>query len=148
VAKLVLKPLGLEDASFFPEEIETKALAVGHGAPRGDPTRAPVVLEPRALARCMIPAGGLVASVTDELRYARFHLGDGTVNGTKVLSAEGLERMQAPLGPGGSTPWSSSRTSASIGCSGNGAGRRSSPTPAGPMASNPTWRSCPSAVSR
>jgi CubicO group peptidase (beta-lactamase class C family) len=104
VAELVLKPLGMEDASFFPEEIITKAFAVGHDAPPGDPNGAPVVQEPWALARCVNPAGGLVASVADELRYARFHLGDGTANGTKVLSAEGLERMRAPLGPGGSTP--------------------------------------------
>lgn len=65
---------------------------------------APVVLEPWGLARCVNPAGGMAASVTDQLRYARFHLGDGTANGTTVLSAAGLERMRVPLGPGGSTP--------------------------------------------
>jgi CubicO group peptidase (beta-lactamase class C family) len=37
VAELVLKPLGLEQTSFFPEAIMTKAFAVGHGAPQDDP---------------------------------------------------------------------------------------------------------------
>jgi CubicO group peptidase (beta-lactamase class C family) len=104
VTELVLKPLGLEQISFFPEAIMTKAFAVGHGAPQDDPQGEPVVLEPWALPRSVNPAGGLVASVEDMLRYARFHLGDRTANGTQVLSAESLQRMQTPLGPGGSVP--------------------------------------------
>jgi len=48
------------------------------------------------------PAGGLVSDVRDMLRYARCHLGDGTANGTRVLSAESLARMRTPQGPGGS----------------------------------------------
>ena len=56
------------------------------------------MLEPWALPRSANPAGGLIASLNDELRYARFHLGDGTANGTRVLSPEGMRRMQTPLG--------------------------------------------------
>jgi CubicO group peptidase (beta-lactamase class C family) len=104
VAELVLAPLGLEQTSFFPEAIMTKAFAVGHGAPQDDPRGEPVVLEPWALPRSVNPAGGLIASLTDELRYARFHLGDGAANGSRVLSADSLRRMQMPLGPGGSVP--------------------------------------------
>src|SRR5215213_4957743 len=104
VAELVMKPLGLEQISFFPEAIMTEAFAVGHGAPQDDPQGEPVVLEPWALPRSVNPAGGLIASVEDMLRYARFHLGDGTANGTQVLSTESLRRMQTPLGPGGSVP--------------------------------------------
>jgi CubicO group peptidase (beta-lactamase class C family) len=105
VRELVLRPLGLQRASFFAEEIMTEAFAVGHGAPSDDPQGAPVVLTPWALPRSVNPAGGLIASVDDELRYARFHLGDGSANGTRLLSAESLRRMQTPLGPGGSTPF-------------------------------------------
>jgi CubicO group peptidase (beta-lactamase class C family) len=104
VTELVLTPLGMEHSSFFPEEIMTEAFAVGHGAPPEDPNGKPVVLEPWALPRSADPAGGLIASLTDELRYARFHLGDGMANGRRVLSAESLRRMQTPLGPGGSVP--------------------------------------------
>jgi CubicO group peptidase (beta-lactamase class C family) len=105
VRDLVVQPLGLPRASFFAEEIMTEAFVVGHGALPDDPQGAPVVLEPWALPRSVNPAGGLIASVDDELRYARFHLGDGTANGTRLLSAESLQRMRTPLGPGGSTPF-------------------------------------------
>ena len=101
---MVLQPLGLEQSFFFPEAIMTKAFVVGHGAPNDDPQGEPVVLEPWALPRSANPAGGLIASLNDELRYARFQLGDGTANGMRVLSPEGMRRMQTPLGPGGSTP--------------------------------------------
>ncbi|MFN8593669.1 MAG: serine hydrolase domain-containing protein [Thermomicrobiales bacterium] len=104
IRELVLQPLGIERASFTAEEIMTEAFAVGHGAPPDDPDGAPVVLQPWALPRLLNPAGGLVASVSDELRYALFLLGDGTMDGTRILRAEGLRRMQTPLGPGGTVP--------------------------------------------
>ena len=63
VTELVLEPLGLEQTSFFPEEIMTEAFAVGHDVPQDDPDGEPVVLEPWALPRSANPAGGLIASV-------------------------------------------------------------------------------------
>jgi CubicO group peptidase (beta-lactamase class C family) len=102
IRALVLEPLGLEETFFFPEEIMTKAFAVGHGAPEDDPTAGPVVLEPWGDARALNAAGGEVSSVADQLRYARFHLGDGTTNGARVLSNASMRRMQTPMGPGGS----------------------------------------------
>ena len=104
VTELVLTPLGLAQATFFAEAIMTEGFAVGHGAPPDDPNGEPVVLAPWALPRSADPAGGMIASLTDQLRYARFHLGDGTANGRQVLRAESLRRMQTPLGPGGSVP--------------------------------------------
>jgi CubicO group peptidase (beta-lactamase class C family) len=151
VGELVLEPLGLARASFFPEEIMTEAFAVGHGAPQDDQSGAPIVLEPWALPRSVHPAGGLIVSLSDELRSARFHLGDGMANGRRVLSAESLRRMQIPLGPGGRfRVWARivSKGSASIGCCGAGEGCGSSPTPAAPTASNPPFLSFLSATSR
>jgi CubicO group peptidase (beta-lactamase class C family) len=104
IGELVLQPLDLAQSFFFPEQIMTSAFAVGHGTPADDPTGPPVVLEPWALPRSANPAGGLIANVNDQLRYARFHLGDGTIDEHRVLSAANLRRMQTPLGPGGSTP--------------------------------------------
>ena len=150
VTELVLEPLGLEQTSFFPEEIMTKAFAVGHGAPQDDPRGEPVVLAPWALPRSANPAGGLIASVNDMLRYARFHLGDGTADGRRVLRAESLRRMQTPLGPGGSVPGLGEIRLEAVGVIGScgvAAGCRSSPTPAGPTASSPPSPSCPSAAS-
>jgi len=99
--ELVLAPLGLAQSFFFAEEVVTEAFAVGHGPPEGDPAGDPVVLRPWAIPRAANPAGGLAASVSDLLRYARFHLGDGPADGERVLSADGLARMRGPLGPGG-----------------------------------------------
>ena len=101
LGELVLRPLGLDRSFLFPDEVMTEAFAVGHGAPEGDPAGAPVVLRPWAIPRAAAPAGGLVASVADLLRYARFHLGEETADGERVLSPDGLRRMRAPLGPGG-----------------------------------------------
>lgn len=104
VRDLVLTPLGLSHSYFFPEAIMTRAFAVGHDVAHDDPHAQPFVLEPWALPRSANPAGGLIASLNDALRYARFHLGDGRVDGERVLSAGSMRRMQTPLGPGGSTP--------------------------------------------
>ena len=40
----------------------------------------------------MNPAGGEISSVADQLRYARFHLGNGTVDGAQILSASSWPR--------------------------------------------------------
>lgn len=101
ISELVLQPLGLEETFFFPEEIMTKAFVVGHAPPPDDPEGAPVVVGPWTDARAVNPAGGEISSARDQLRYARFHLGDGMANGKPVLSPAGMRRMQTALGPGG-----------------------------------------------
>jgi CubicO group peptidase (beta-lactamase class C family) len=95
---LVLAPLGMERSFFSAEEIVTKAVAAGHDAPEGEP----VVVGQWALPRAVNPAGGVVSDIRDVLRYARFHLGDGTADGARVLSAASLAQMRTPQGPGGS----------------------------------------------
>lgn len=104
ITTLVLQPLGLTQTFYFPEEIMNDAFAVGHIVPSDNPQGEPVVVEPWGLPRAYYPAGGLVTSVRDDLRYARFHLGDGTADGRRVLSAASMHRMQSPLGPEGSVP--------------------------------------------
>jgi CubicO group peptidase (beta-lactamase class C family) len=49
-----------------------------------------IFLEPAAEA----PAGGINASANEMLRYLQFQLGDGTVDKTRLLSAESLAEMQ------------------------------------------------------
>jgi hypothetical protein len=57
---------------------------------------------PWPAARAAGPFGGLISSVRDQLRYARFHLGDGAApDGTRLLARETLARMRTPAGPGG-----------------------------------------------
>src|SRR6185295_13260399 len=44
-----------------------------------------------------LPAGGVAMSMDNLLRYARFHLGDGTsVTGAPVLARATLEQMRTP----------------------------------------------------
>jgi CubicO group peptidase (beta-lactamase class C family) len=91
--ELVLKPLGLKRSYFLPTDVMLHRFAVGHtliGSKN-------YVLRPWQLLRSNWAAGGISASAKEMLRYARFHLGDGTAeDGTRVLSAESLRAMQTP----------------------------------------------------
>lgn len=102
VKEQVFAPLGMEHSYFFPEQLMTQAFTAGHAAPPDDPHGAPQVVPAWSFPRAVNPAGGIVSSVEDELRYARFHLGTGPTPGTELLSAESRAAMQAPHGPGGS----------------------------------------------
>ena len=94
IRDLLLDPLGMDMTFFFPNEIMTRRFACGHT--RHDDGTV-TVSRPWALPRSGSPAGGMSATVGDQLTWARFHLGDGTAkDGTRVLSEELLKRMQEP----------------------------------------------------
>lgn len=94
IKDLVLSPLGLDSTYFFMTEIMTRRFVVGHT--KHDDGRI-TVARPWAMPRGNAPAGGMSANVTDQLAWARFHLGDGTAaDGTRVLSHELLEQMKQP----------------------------------------------------
>jgi CubicO group peptidase (beta-lactamase class C family) len=88
VRELVLEPLGVERSLFFPADVMTHRFAVGHITRECKAS----VARPWAMARSAHPAGGLVSTVEDVLRYARFHLGDGPA----LLSPATLEAMRTP----------------------------------------------------
>jgi CubicO group peptidase (beta-lactamase class C family) len=95
--EFVLDPLGMTNSFFFPADVISRRFAVGH---RVDPETGPEVLRPWALARSGNAVGGLCSSARDQLRYARFHLGDGTTaDGRRLLSAETMAAMQSPQCP-------------------------------------------------
>ncbi len=99
---LVLAPLGLEHSFLFPEEAMTQRFAVGHAGVREG---RPHVLQPWHIPRSATPAGGLIASVRDQLHYARFHMGDGTgATGERVLAATTLAAMRQPVVPSTGLP--------------------------------------------
>lgn len=83
----------MKQSFFFATDAIVHRVAVGHWArPAG-----PIVARPWALTRSAHPAGGLLSTARDLLRYARFHLGDGTApDGARLLNAESLARMRAP----------------------------------------------------
>ena len=92
--EMVLDPLGMDNSFFFPADVMSRRFAVGH---RVDDELGPVVLRPWALARSGHAVGGLCSSVRDQVRYARFNLGNGaTASGERLLSAETMAAMQSP----------------------------------------------------
>lgn len=93
--ELVLTPLGLERAAFFPAEVMTHRFAVGHfvGA---DEVR---VLRPWPLPRASNAAGGITTNVIELLRYARAHL-EGA---PELLTDTSRAEMQAPQAPAGNS---------------------------------------------
>jgi CubicO group peptidase (beta-lactamase class C family) len=91
--ELVLAPLGLERSFYFPWEVMTYRFAAGHSV-RRDPPRVEHVWH---LPRAANAAGGIASSARDQLRYARFQMGDGTApDGTRLLSPESMRLMQTP----------------------------------------------------
>jgi CubicO group peptidase (beta-lactamase class C family) len=92
--RLIFEPLGLDHCYFFPTDIMTRRFVVGHNYhPDGTTT----VARPWAMPRGNAPAGGISSNAADQMRWAKFHLGDGTAeDGSRILSEELLKRMQEP----------------------------------------------------
>ncbi len=94
VASLVLEPLGLSHSLFARDDIMTRRFAVGHN-PGEEGALSVARLWRRS--RGDNPGGGLASSVADQLRWTRFHLGDGHArSGVRILPTEVLRRMQEP----------------------------------------------------
>ncbi len=94
VASRVLEPLGLSHSLFARDDIMTRRFAVGHN-PGDDGTLSVARMWRRW--RGDNPGGGLASSVADQIRWARFHLGDGRAeSGEWVLPANILHQMQEP----------------------------------------------------
>ena len=101
VQTLVTGPLGLAHSRYFLDDLPGASVAVPHvfdadGA---------VVAAPAAFAvpRSADAFGGLISSARDQLRWARFHLGDGRIpgGGGRLLTPRSMHMMQSHPGPGG-----------------------------------------------
>jgi CubicO group peptidase (beta-lactamase class C family) len=91
--ELVLDPLEMKRSFFFAREVIADRVAIGHRVG----SNGPEVLGDWELRRVANPGGGIVSTVGDQLRYARFHMGDGTAaDGTHLLSKAALGHMQTP----------------------------------------------------
>jgi CubicO group peptidase (beta-lactamase class C family) len=94
VASLVFEPLGLSHSFFARDDVMTRRFAVGHN--RGEDGALSIARLWRR-SRGDNPGGGIASSVADQLRWARFHLGDGRAeSGDRVLPAKVLHRMKEP----------------------------------------------------
>jgi CubicO group peptidase (beta-lactamase class C family) len=89
IRDLVFTPLGLEHAGTTPAEFIVQRFAAGHIVRNGMPT-----LQRPFGASASVTAGGVGLCITDLMTYAKFHMGDGVVNGTQVLTRESLRSMQ------------------------------------------------------
>jgi CubicO group peptidase (beta-lactamase class C family) len=94
IASLVFEPLGLSNSFFSPVDVMTRRFAVGHNlAEDGTLSIARLWKGPRGRN----PGAGIVSSVADQLRWARFHLGDGCAeSGARVLPTGVLQQMKEP----------------------------------------------------
>jgi CubicO group peptidase (beta-lactamase class C family) len=99
IQELLLDPLGMARTFFFAEDVVVEPVAARHVALDDGPR----VVRPWLLPRAGHAMGGLLSCVDDLLRWARFHLGDGTApDGARLLRRETLDHMHAALAPAGS----------------------------------------------
>ncbi len=96
---LILDPLRLGHTHYFSEQIVGLNVAASHNVVEGK-----AVVDPGfwAFPRSCHPTGGLISTARDQLRYARFHLGDGTApDGARLLSQQAVVAMRSDPGAGG-----------------------------------------------
>ncbi len=89
IQELILDPLGMDLTFFFPHDVMTHRFAVGHEIIKQQAS----VARPWPIGRAGHPVGGVVSTVTDLLKYARFQMGDGS----GLLKPETLKLMQTPI---------------------------------------------------
>lgn len=89
----VLEPLKMTRAFFFAHEAITYPVAVGH---LQEPGAEPEIARHYPLPRFVNPAGGIISTVEDLLRFAAFHLDGGVVDGERLLAEESVREMQRP----------------------------------------------------
>ena len=95
--RLLIDPLGLRHTRYFVDELAGVTVAAAHGVVDGRP-----VVAPDFYPRSINATGGLFSTARDQLRYARFHLGDGTTpEGRRLLARRSLTAMRSQPGPGG-----------------------------------------------
>lgn len=96
---MLLDPLELKMSFFYPSDVLfTHRFAVGHQKVKN----AVQVARPWAIGRAGNGVGGVVSTVRDLLKYARFHMGDGRKG---VISGRSLRAMRVPQVDAGARGW-------------------------------------------
>jgi CubicO group peptidase (beta-lactamase class C family) len=91
---LLFEPLGLDNTWCFRDDIMSRRFAMGHNQ---QPDGTIAVARPWGMSRGNVPAGGISANAADQVKWIRFHLGDGTASdGTRVLAEDLVKQMQQP----------------------------------------------------
>ncbi|HJR78624.1 MAG TPA: serine hydrolase domain-containing protein [Anaerolineales bacterium] len=96
--EMLLDPVGLNMSFFYPSDILfTRRFVVGHQKVKNKVQ----VARPWAIGRASNGVGGVVSTVRDLLKYARFHMSNGKKN---VITGKSLRAMRVPqvsMGPRG-----------------------------------------------
>jgi CubicO group peptidase (beta-lactamase class C family) len=93
--EMLLTPLGLDMTFFYPSDILfTHRFVVGHQQVDGKVK----VTRPWAIGRAGNGVGGVVSTVHDLLKYARFHMSNGRKG---VISGKSLKAMRVPQADAG-----------------------------------------------
>lgn len=88
--EMIFDPLGLDMTFFYPSDILfTHRFVVGHQKVKGKVQ----VARPWAIGRAGNGVGGVVSTVRDLLKYARFHMSNGKKG---VISGKSLRAMRVP----------------------------------------------------
>lgn len=91
ITEMLLEPLEMTDSLFFPEDVLVNRFVVGHITVRNKST----VARPWRLTRSSAPAGAIVSTANDQLKWAAFSLGDGRgPSGKRLLKKSTLKSMQ------------------------------------------------------
>jgi CubicO group peptidase (beta-lactamase class C family) len=92
----IFEPLGMTTASFGPlglEQAPDRAQAYRHDAVLG---QVPAPWGRLQYLESLAPAGGIDASVDEMMRYALLQIGDGTISGRRLVSAQMLAELHRP----------------------------------------------------
>src|SRR5215212_3998341 len=93
--EMLLDPIGLDMTFFYPSDVLlTHRFVVGHYVEKGNVK----VARPWAIGRAGNGVGGVVSTVRDLLKYARFHMSNGKKN---IISGKSLKAMRVPQADAG-----------------------------------------------
>jgi len=90
----LLEPLGMDRTRL----VRKAALATGdYAMPYTIQNDKPVRMGIESLTPGMRPAGGIIATAEDLGRWLIFQLGDGTIDGNRILTPETMRRLHTPV---------------------------------------------------
>jgi CubicO group peptidase (beta-lactamase class C family) len=102
-AERILGPLGMRDTAFFADEARASRLAALYVPDPATGRAVPTPMGAAALRRpaCLSGGGGLVSTAADYHRFTQFLLGEGELDGVRLLGSRTLRYMRQNHLPGG-----------------------------------------------